>query len=133
MTDVSLIDPANLRVTTVGIQGPSGPPGPDGPGFSSRMGNFYALAPTATTIPLISSSAYAFLIGGLRNLKVSGGSLTVSIQINGVDVAGLSGLSVTTTPQDPAATEANAINVGDRMTIVVANVIGAADLEFTMY
>lgn len=30
MTDVSTLSPASIRVTTIGIQGPSGPPGPTG-------------------------------------------------------------------------------------------------------
>ena len=120
-----------IAVIEVSRQGPPGPPGPDGPGFTSRMGNVAVKTPVADTIPLVPSSAYAFTINGLRGLKLESGSLTLSIQINGIDVAGLSDIAVTTAAQDIAAT--GTIAVGDRLTAVIANVQAATLLEFTMY
>jgi hypothetical protein len=122
-----------IQVMLVGTQGPAGPQGPEGPGFPSRWGNVYDLAPIASEIPLISSAPYAYTIQGLKGLKLNSGTLTLSIQINGVDIGGLSLLSASATPQDVVATALNSLAVGDRMTLVIANPLGAAGLEFTMY
>lgn len=129
---MSTITTTCIAVVEVSRQGPPGPPGPDGPGFTSRMGNFSEKAPVADTIPVVPSSAYAFTILGLLGLKVSSGSLRLSIQINDVDVQGLSNISVTDQAQNINATGANAVAVGDRVTVVISNVLAASLLEFTM-
>jgi hypothetical protein len=121
-----------IQVVTVAQQGLRGPRGFAGPGFTSRMGNVFIKQPEAETIPLISSSAYAFTIGGLNGLKVASGSLSLSIQINDVDVEGLADIVVTSTPQDLTATAANEVAEGDRLTLVLAGVSSASGLEFTM-
>lgn len=96
-----------------------------------KQGNVFITGPINTTIPLMSSAQYAFTLNGLSNLKVSGGTITATIQINGVNVTGLSNLSVTSTPQSPTASAANTVAIGDRVTLVLTSNSSAADLEFT--
>lgn len=130
MTEVFSSPP--IRVVTVAKQGPSGPPGPIGPSFAGRGGVFIK-TPEPETIPVCASSAYAFTINGVRGLRVASGSLTLSFQINGAPVTGLSDLFVTDAVQNPVATAANQVVEGDRVTLVVANVSDASRLEFTTY
>lgn len=81
------------------------------------------------TFVLASSARVAGTINSIKNLKTSSGTVTASIQINGVAVTGLSSLSVTSTPQSPNASAANTFAVGDRITLVLASNALAADLE----
>jgi hypothetical protein len=78
------------------------------------------------------SSTRDYTINRLKNLKTTSGTITASIQINGVDVTGLSGLSVTSTPQSPTASGANLISVDDRVTLVLSSNSSAVGFEFTM-
>lgn len=95
-------------------------------------GSVFIAAPANTTIPLISYAEYGFTINEIDNLHTASGSITVGIQINGTDVTGLAGLAVTNTPQSPAATGANIVHIGDRVTLVLSSNSSAANLEFTM-
>lgn len=94
--------------------------------------NCFITAPIALTIPLISYAEYGFTINGVNNLKTDSGTITASIQINGVDVTGLAGLSVSSTPQSPNATAANVVVTGDRLTLVLASPSSPANFEFTL-
>lgn len=95
-------------------------------------GTFFYVAPTNITIPLISSARYAFTINGLNNLLTSSGTITAAIQINGVNVTGLSALSVSSIPQSPSASAANSVAIGDRVTLVLSANSSSANMEFTM-
>ncbi|AWM37026.1 hypothetical protein GobsT_50720 [Gemmata obscuriglobus] len=130
MTEV--VPSPTIRVVTASKQGPAGPPGAVGPSPAGKSGVFIK-TPEAETIPVCASSADAFTIRGIRGLRVESGSLTLSVRINNVPVTGLSDLLVTTTPQDPVATAANAVVEGDRVTLVIAAVSEASRLEFTVY
>lgn len=94
--------------------------------------NLFASTPSNGTLVLTAKAAFAFTITQIRGLKTSAGTCTVTVKINGTNVTGLSGLSVTSTGQDVTATAANAVAVGDRVTVVIASVASAADLEFTL-
>ncbi len=109
----------------------TGPQGPAGPGTATRMGSVFISAPGNVTIPLVSYAEYPFTIEGIDNLQVSAGGITLSIQKNGEDIPGLSGIEVTTTPQSITATSGNEVEVGDRITLVLSGNAGAANLEFT--
>lgn len=89
-------------------------------------------APANGTIVLSAKAAFGFTINELRGLGTSAGTLSVSVQINGTNVTGLTSISVTTTAQDVSATGANVVAVGDRVTLIIASVSGAAGLEFTL-
>lgn len=92
----------------------------------------FAATPIDGTIVLTAKAAYAFTLAQIRGLKTSAGACSVTVQINGTGVTGLTALSVTSTPQDASATAANAVAVGDRVTVVISSVASAADLEFTL-
>ncbi len=61
-------------------------------------------------------------------MALTSGSLTLDVKINGVSVAGLSNLNVTTTPQSPTATSAYSVHVGDQVTFVVTNAVNPVGL-----
>lgn len=95
-------------------------------------GNYSVATPANGTTTLIKSRRKPFVIGGLYGLATASGSITVSIQINGTPVTGLSGITVTSTPQTVLATAANLVSAGDKVTMVLASNASAAALEFTM-
>ncbi len=99
----------------------------------SHMGNLFILSPVNLTIPLVAASSYAFAINGLAGLKVASGSLTLSVEISGVPVTGLSDLSVTSTSQSPDASGLNAFAIDDEVAVVISNVSDAVGLQFTMF
>lgn len=106
---------------------------PPSPAEIIRGGTVHIVTPEDVTIVLVSYAEYAFTINALNNLKVSAGSLTLSILLNGVAITGLSNISVTTTAQNISATAGNAVTVGDRITMVIDDVAGGtSNLEFTM-
>lgn len=102
---------------------------------SLKMGNFHWISPVntgAVPISIIPYSEYAFTIVRLNNLAVSAGSTTLTIAINGTPVTGLSGLAVTTSPQNPVASALNSIAVGDEVTVALSGTVGANNLKFSM-
>lgn len=68
------------------------------------------------------------------NLRVSSlsGSCTWAVQINGVSVTGLSAVNVSSTEQLVAATAANTVTAGQRVTILSSSNSSAKDVEFTI-
>jgi hypothetical protein len=100
-------------------------------GALDSFGSVYIASPSNKTIPLFTATR-PFTINQVRGLDLGAGTLTLSIQINGVNVTGLSSLSVTTTDQNLTATAANTGVAGDRVTAVIASATEATDLEFTM-
>lgn len=98
-------------------------------GLVETRGN-YAQVPANGTYPLVPSAEYASTINRLRGLKVSAGTLTLTVSIDGTPVTGLTNIAVTATAQTVTATALNAVAVGDRVTLTLSAVTGAADLEF---
>jgi len=101
------------------------------PDNSSTYGSFYAAFPTIKNIPLFTATR-ATTINELRGIKTASGTATISIQVGGVNVTGLTNLSITSSPQNFTATGGNIISVGTRVTVNITAVSSAADLEFTM-
>ncbi len=101
-------------------------------GLATIARDLFTSAPADGTIVFTAKASFAFTINQIRGLKTTAGTLTMSIQINGTNVTGLGGLSVTSTPQDATATAANAVAVGDRVTVVIASSSSPANLEFTL-
>jgi hypothetical protein len=119
----------------IGDQGPQGPQGDEGPpgqSFPLRVANVSLPIPADGTIVAVAYAIYPFTIDQIFGLKVSAGSITLDVQINGVSIPGLSGLAVTTTPQNPIATSQNTVNVGDSVSLVLSNNSSAQDLAFAM-
>lgn len=92
----------------------------------------YIQTPANGTFTLTAKAVIAGTINAIKGLKTSAGTCTVTIKINGTAVTGINGLSVTSSTQDANATAANTFVAGDRITLVVASVSSAADLEFTL-
>ena len=90
----------------------------------------YLDPPANGTLPLLSKAAFAHTITGVKGLKVTAGTCTIGVQINGVGVTGLASLAVTTTSQDATATALNAVAAGDAVTLVISAVSGATGLQF---
>ncbi|MFM1842166.1 MAG: hypothetical protein RLZZ490_902 [Cyanobacteriota bacterium] len=65
-------------------------------------------------------------------VKSGSGTCTWAIQINGVNVTGLSAVSVSSTEQLVTATAANVVASGQRVTIVSTANSSAVDVEFTI-
>lgn len=126
----------NLQVNKLVSQGRQGPPGPAGAGVGVKVGQYYIRGTFSNTltnpIVLLSSAAYPFTVDGLKGLKVSSGTVTLDIKINGVAVTGLDSLAVTSTPQDVLATALNEVAEGDRVTLELSDASSPTDLEFTM-
>lgn len=94
--------------------------------------DFFYQYPIDGTVVLKAKASFAFTIDQIRGLKTASGTLTLAVQVNGVSVTGLSALAVTSTPQDVTASAANAVAVGDRITLVISATSGANDLEYTL-
>lgn len=87
--------------------------------------------PTSKSYILEEYAAASGTINSLR-VKLSAGTCTVAVKINGTDVTGLSAVSVTTTQSGTNATAANTFSAGDRITLVVTSPSSAADLSFSL-
>jgi len=89
-----------------------------------------SIAITAPVNETVTLSAYApapFTITALMQARLSAGSLTAAVAINGTPVTGLSVVAVTTTPSDTSATGANTVATGDVVTLTISGVSGATD------
>jgi hypothetical protein len=95
-------------------------------------GNFQLATGINTTIYLIPDAIYAATINSLKGLQTDSGTITVTININGTPVTGLSAISVTSTPQDVTATALNTITIGDVVTLVTTSNSSAVNLRFSM-
>jgi hypothetical protein len=87
--------------------------------------------PSDKTYVIDQSAAYPYTINTLVAATASG-TLTGKIQINGVDVTGISALSISSTPATGTASAANSVSVGNKVTLVVSGSSTPADLSFTM-
>jgi hypothetical protein len=77
------------------------------------------------TVWLAYDAPYAGTVNSLKYFA-SNGSFSVAIQINGVNVTGLSGISVSSaTPATATATGANTFGIGQRITAVVTGATGS--------
>ncbi len=102
----------------------------NGPGFVEGISGTIR-APEDSTYTLIQSIPYGCTINDIR-IATDGGTCTVAIQINGVDVTGLAALSVTSTPQTVSASAANVLALTNKLTMVVSATSSATNLSFTI-
>lgn len=65
--------------------------------------------------------------------KTNAGTCTIAIKINGVDVAGLGAVSVTSTENITASTGSKAVVAGDDVTLVVSALSGVTDLIINVW
>lgn len=81
---------------------------------------------------ILAKSSIDWDINGLLGLATDSGSITMTVEVSGTPVTGLTSLSVTSTPQDVTASGANTINVGDAVTLVFTSNSSAFNLRFTL-
>ena len=84
------------------------------------------------TVYLSAKASFGFTIDQIRGLQTTSGTCTLAIKINGTNVTSLSGLSVTSTPQDVSATGANTVAAGDIVTAVVTSSSSPVDLRYSL-
>lgn len=101
------------------------------PKTQSTYGSVFVEFPKVQVIPLFTAPVRT-TITKLVGLKVSEGTLTGSVQINGSNVTGLANLNVSSTVQVPVASGANIVEAGDRVTFNVTAVDASKLLEFSM-
>jgi hypothetical protein len=77
-------------------------------------------------------AAFAYTIGEVFQIQTSSGTVTAAIKINGTNVTGLSGISVSSTPQNVTASGANSVSAGDHVQIVFSSNSGATNINFTL-
>lgn len=100
----------------------------------ATYGSTYIELPKVEAVPLFTAPANT-LIKSLLGLKLDEGSLTMSLQIDGVNVTGLTNLSVTTAAQNVNATALNNVAVGARASLNITDIstpIVPRQLEFTL-
>jgi hypothetical protein len=77
-------------------------------------------------------AAFAYTITDVFQIQTSSGTVTAAVKINGTNVTGLSGISVSTTPQNVTATAANVVAVGDRVQLVFSSSSSPVNINFTL-
>jgi hypothetical protein len=77
-------------------------------------------------------AAFAYTINEVYQIQTASGTVTAAVKINGTAVTGLSSISLSSTPQNVAASGANTVNVGDRVQIVFSNNAAAKDINTTL-
>ncbi len=88
-------------------------------------------SPKDRTYTLILKATKSYTVNSITT-KLASGTLTAAVKIDGVDVTGLSSISVTSTELDSVATGANSISVGNTLTIVVSSSATPVDMLFTL-
>jgi hypothetical protein len=82
--------------------------------------------------PLDTYAPFGYTVTEVYQIQTSSGSVTAAIKINGTNITGLSGISVTSTPQNVAATAANTVAVGDTLSLVFSSASSPANIQFTL-
>lgn len=87
--------------------------------------------PTNKTYTLVGVAKFGFTIENI-SISTTSGTCTASLQINGVNVGGLSSISVTNSNQNISSTSAKTVAVSGRVTLVITSNSSAADLIFSI-
>jgi hypothetical protein len=85
----------------------------------------------ATTYTLELYAQYAYTINQLKIISASG-TCTVAVKINGVDVTGISAVSVSSTIATANASAANTVAVGDKITLVTTSNSALTNLQASL-
>lgn len=93
--------------------------------------NLYLSVPIVNTYPMLTSSVSAFDIGSITGFT-SAGTVTLSVEIEGVPIPGLTSIVLTTTEQTFNASAPLRVGVGDRLVVDVEAVGSPSDLELTI-
>jgi hypothetical protein len=85
----------------------------------------------ATTYTLELYAQYAYTINQLKIISASG-TCTVAVKINGVDVTGISAVSVSSTIATANASAANIVAIGDKITLVTTSNSALTNLQASL-
>ena len=87
--------------------------------------------PANKTYTLVSVAKFGFTIENI-SISTTSGTCTASLQINGVNVGGLSSISVTNSNQNISSTSAKTVAVSGRVTLVITSNSNSLDLIFSI-
>lgn len=88
-------------------------------------------APQAKTYVIDQSAAHGYTIDTLI-IKSAAGTCTAKLTIEGVDVTGISAVSVSSTEATGTASAANTVSTGDTVALVITSPSTVSDVSFTM-
>jgi hypothetical protein len=84
------------------------------------------------TYDLDTYAVFGYTVTNIYQIQCSSGSVTAAIQINGTNITGLSSISVSSTPQNVAATGSNTVAIGNTLSLVFSSNAAAANIKFTL-
>jgi hypothetical protein len=85
-----------------------------------------------STYPLDTYAAFGYTVTDVKQIQTSSGTVTAALKINGTAITGLSSISVTSTPQNVAATGANVLSAGDALSLVFSSLSSPVNIQFTL-
>lgn len=97
-----------------------------------RSISFGAAAGANTTVYLTTYARFACTIDSIQNIQTTSGTISLAVKINGTNVTGLSAVAVTSSSQDVNASAANAVAIGDEITLVWSSNASAVDIRGTL-
>ena len=75
---------------------------------------------------------FGYTVTEVYQIQTSSGTVTAALKINGTAITGLSSISVSSTPQNVSASGANAVAVGDTLSLVFSSNVSAQNIKFTL-
>jgi hypothetical protein len=75
---------------------------------------------------------FGYTVTEAYQIQTSSGTVTAALKINGTSITGLSSISVSSTPQNVAATGANTVSVGNTLSLVFSSNSSAANIQLTL-
>ena len=84
------------------------------------------------TYPLDTYAPFGYTVTEVYQIQTSSGTVTAALQINATNITGLGSISVSSTPQNVAATGANTVAVGDTLSLVFSSNASATNIQFTL-
>lgn len=129
LADVKAFDPADYATAAQGATADSALPA-TGAGLVEQLTGHIETAENKTYV-LDQSAAYAYTINTLI-IKSASGAVTAKLTIDGVDVTGISAVSVSSTEATGTASAANAVSVGNTVALVLSSNSSALDVAFTV-
>lgn len=101
-------------------------------GVSVRSISIYIATPANQTINLDSYAQYPYTISEWDNIQTSSGTLTAALQINGVNVTGISAVTVTSNAQNALASAASSVTIGSNLSLVISAASSPFNLQGTI-
>ena len=84
------------------------------------------------TIPLQTYAPYGYTVNEVYQIYSTSGTTTAAFKIGSTAITGLGSISVTSTPQDVAASAANVVAAGNALNLVLSSSAALTNLFFTI-